>query len=147
MSSQKGFVWFEAESMCVVLEIQYSCVGKGFVRCAVDYSIFIKKSSTGFVFLVVYVDDILLIGSDTTGINETKQYLSQYFVTKDMGTPRYFLGIEFAYAKDRMVLSLRKYVLDILQETCLLGCKQENTPIDQSPSFWDSSSEAFEDVG
>ena len=57
------------------------------------------------MFLTVYVDDILLIGSDTTSTSETKQYLLQHFVTKDMETPRSFLGIEFAYAKDRIVLS------------------------------------------
>lgn len=38
-------------------------------------------------------------------------------------------------------------MLDILQETGLLRCKPENTPIDHNPSFWDSWSEAFEDVG
>ena len=56
-----------------------------------------------------------------------------------MGTLRYFLVIEFAYVKDMMVLSQRKYVL-------LSGCKLKNTPIDQSPSFWDSLAEVFEDV-
>ena len=86
------------------------------------------------MFLVVYVDDILLTGSNTTCISETKQFLWQHFVTKDMKKPQYFLGIEFAYAKDRMVLSQRKYVLDILQEMGLLECKPENTLL-ISPSF------------
>ena len=75
------------------------------MRCTVDHSVFIRKSSTDYVFLVVYVDDIPLTGNDTTGISKTKQFLSQHFVTKNMGKSRYFLGIEFAYVKDRMVLS------------------------------------------
>ncbi|XP_039135774.1 uncharacterized mitochondrial protein AtMg00810-like [Dioscorea cayenensis subsp. rotundata] len=44
-----------------------------------------------------------------------------------MGRPRYFLGIEFAYARGKMTLSQQKYVLDLLEETGLLGCKLEIT--------------------
>ena len=62
----------------------------------------------------MYVDDILvtIIGSDLTGIQRTKDYLQKYFVTKDMGRPKYLLDIEFAYTRDRMALSQRKYVLE-----------------------------------
>ena len=38
----------------------------------------------------MYVDDILLIGSDIVGINETKEYLTRYFVTMDMENPGIF---------------------------------------------------------
>ena len=65
------------------------------------------------VLLAVYVD-ILLTGSDVEGIRETKEYLGTHFVTKDMGKPWYFLSIEFAYAKEKIVLSHRNYVFDIL---------------------------------
>ena len=47
-----------------------------------------------------------------------------------MDRPKYFLGIEFAYAKGKMVLSQRNYALDLLQETGLTGCKLESTLID-----------------
>jgi len=51
------------------------------------------------VILAVYVDDILLTGSDSTDLAETKEYLKRYFVTKDMGKPRHLLGIEVVYKK------------------------------------------------
>ena len=44
----------------------------GFTRCAIDHSVFIKKNTNGCVLLAVYVDDIILTGSDTTGIREIK---------------------------------------------------------------------------
>ena len=78
--------------------------------------------------LAVYVDDILLIGSDTASIMETKEYLSKHFVTKNIGRPRYFLEIEFAYGKDKMVFTQRKYALDLLHETGLLGCRSDQNP-------------------
>ena len=53
-------------------------------------------------------------------------------MTKDLGRPRYFLEIEIAHAKDGIVLSQRKYVLDLLQESGMLGCKPVNSPVDSS---------------
>ena len=46
-----------------------------------------------------------------------------------------------------MLLSQRKYTLDILKEAGLLGCKPEATPIEQNPPFWDTTSAAYQDVG
>ena len=62
----------------------------GFKRCAVDHSVFYRRITNGCVLLAVYVDDILLTGSDTEGIRETKEYLGTHFVTKDIGKPWYF---------------------------------------------------------
>ena len=56
-----------------------------------------KKTKEGCVILTVYVDDILLTGSDTAGIAKTKHYLGSHFITKDMRRPRYFLRIEFVH--------------------------------------------------
>ena len=40
-----------------------------------------------------------MFGSDLSGIEETKEYLKWHFVTKDIGQPRYFLGIKIAHNK------------------------------------------------
>ena len=56
-----------------------------------------KKISIGYVVLAIYVDYIILIGSDETGISATKAYLQTHFAMRDLKTPRYFLGIDFAY--------------------------------------------------
>ena len=129
---QNPRAWFQKFSQLVL--------GNDFRQCVVDHSVSIKSSAADYVFLTVYVDDILLTGSDTTGIAETKEYQSTYFVTKDVGKLKYFFGIEFAYNKDKMALSQRKYVLDLLHETGLLGCKPESTLIEQNSPFWDKSS-------
>ena len=107
----------------------------GFHRYVVDHSVFYRKTNDGCVVLAVYADDILLTGSYAVAISATKEYLRRYFVTKDMDRPKYFLGIESAYSRERMSISQRKYTLDLLQETSLLGCKPESTPIEPSPPF------------
>ena len=51
---------------------------------------------------------------------------------KQLGDLKYFLGIEFARSKHGIFLSQRKYVLDLLAETGMLGCKPIDTPIEQN---------------
>ena len=63
----------------------------------IQITVFVRHTRSGIVVLVVYVDDILLTGSDSAGLVETKMYLKRYFVTKDMGHLKYFLGIKVAH--------------------------------------------------
>ena len=76
-----------------------------------------KKKSTCYVVLAIYVDDILLTSNDEAAISATKGYLQMHFAIRDLKTPRYFPGIEFAYQSGKLALSQRKYALDLLQET------------------------------
>ena len=64
--------------------------------------------------LVIYVDDIPVTESNGDGIEKVKEHLKIQIVTKDMGRSRYFLKIEITYIKHRVVLSQRKYALDLL---------------------------------
>ena len=69
-----------------------------------------------------------------------KDYFYQYLTIQDLGTLKYLLGIEFSYRPGKLVLNNQKYVLDILTEVKLLGCKSRASPIDSKPNFWDSTS-------
>jgi hypothetical protein len=80
--------------------------------------------------LAVYVDDIIITGDDEEEIKQLKKKLSKEFEVKDLGQLRYFLGIEIARSPKGIVLSQRKYVLDLLSETVMLGCRPASTPID-----------------
>ena len=63
-----------------------------------------------------------------------------HFATRDLQTPRYFLGIEFAYQLGKLALSQRKYALELLQVTRLLGCKPSTSPLEARPKFWNTDS-------
>ncbi|RVW51632.1 Retrovirus-related Pol polyprotein from transposon RE1 [Vitis vinifera] len=90
------------------------------------FSIWLETISSS----MVYVDDIVITGSDQNGIQKLKQHLFTHFQTKDLGKLKYFLGIEIAQSSSGVVLSQRKYALDILEETGMLGCKPVDTPMD-----------------
>jgi len=78
--------WFEKFSLTIS--------GIGFHRCHSDHSVFVRRTKSDIIVLTVYVDDIVLTGSDSAGLLGTKKYIKRHFMTKDMGRPKYFLRIE-----------------------------------------------------
>ena len=71
----------------------------------------------------MYVDDIVITGSDITGISSVKSFLHTQFHMKDLGMLKYFLGVEVNRSKRGIFLSQRKYVLDLLIEIGKLEAK------------------------
>ena len=120
----------------------------GMLRSTADHSVFYHHNSSGQCFyLVVYVDDLVITGSDQDGIQKPKQHLFTHFQTKDLGKLKYFLGIEIAQSKSGVVLSQRKYALDILEETGMLDCKSVDTPMDPNVKLVPGHGESFGDPG
>ena len=78
----------------------------GMIRSVSDHSVFYHHSSTGqCIYLIVYVDDIVIISSDQDGIQKLKQHLFNHFQTKDSGKLKYFIGIEVAQSNSGVVIS------------------------------------------
>ena len=93
------------------------------------------------------MDDIDITGSDQDGIQKLKQYLFSRFQTKDLGNLKYFLGIEVAQSNSRVVISQRKYTLDILVDTGILNCKPVDTPMDPNVKLVPGQEEPLQDPG
>ena len=71
-----------------------------------DHSVFYHHTSLGqCIYLIVYVDDIVITCSDHDGIRKLKQHLFSHFQTKDLGKLKYFLGIEIAPSNSGVVMS------------------------------------------
>ena len=71
-----------------------------------------------------------MTGSDQDGIQKLKQHFFSHFQTKDLGKLKYFLGIEVAQSNFGVVISQRKYTLDILADTGMFDCKPVDTHMD-----------------
>jgi hypothetical protein len=105
--------------------------GQGYQQGQSDHTMFFKIFEDGTkTILIVYVDDIILTGDNTVEIERLKGGLAAEFEVKDLGQIRYFLGMEVARSKKGISVSQRKYVLDLLAETGMLGCKPCDTPVD-----------------
>jgi len=96
-----------------LIEVLYA---RGYQHSANDYYLFHKKTAHSHIFLKVYVDDILVTGNDIEEIQSLKSYLDHTFKIKDLGEAHFFLGIEILPTKDDLVLTLRKFAKDLLEE-------------------------------
>lgn len=102
----------------------------GFTQSYNDSSLFTLNTSDSFTVLLVYVDDIVLTGNNDKQISNVKHYLSTQYHIKELGSLK-FLGLEIAQFSSGICLNQRKYTLDILTDTGLLGAKPSKIPIDQ----------------
>lgn len=75
-----------------------------------DHTLFIKKEGPKLTALIVYVDDIVVLGNNEVEVAQLKGSLAREFEIKDLGSLRYSLGIETAKAKQGISLSQRKYM-------------------------------------
>jgi hypothetical protein len=66
----------------------------GFVRSKVDHYIYSKEEGGHFIYVALYVDDILLIGNNMDAIKEVKKKLSSKFDMKDINVAKFILGME-----------------------------------------------------
>ena len=87
----------------------------GFQASKVDTSLFILSFGGAMIYLLVYVDDILLTGSDSTLLQRLITLLSSEFKLRDLGSAHFFLGIEVKSTSMGLLLSQHKYTLDIIQ--------------------------------
>lgn len=90
---------------------------------------FIKNTNQSFTALLIYVDDLILSGNDSTEISSITTALNSKFKIKYLGYLKYFLGLEIARSKYGIHICQRKYTLDILSECGLMASKPITTPM------------------
>jgi len=87
---------------------------EGYSQSTSDYSLFTLQHNTDFTAILVYVDDIILAGTSLTEFQRIKSILDAQFKIKDLGILKYLLGLEVAHSKEGILVSQRKYCLDLL---------------------------------
>lgn len=102
----------------------------GFTQSQSDITLFTKKTKTGFISLLVYVDDIAIASNNATDLAALKKLMSQELKIKDLGPMRFFLGLEIACSTKGISLCPRKYALNLLKDASLLACKPSSVPMD-----------------
>jgi hypothetical protein len=78
----------------------------GFKENVEDNCVYVKFKNGKYIFLILYVDDILLASSDISLLPETKKFLSSKFDMKNLGEASFVLGIEIHRNKSKWVLGL-----------------------------------------
>ncbi|XP_019188883.1 PREDICTED: uncharacterized protein LOC109183153 [Ipomoea nil] len=96
-------------------------------------------------YVLVYVDDILLLGNSPDMIDSVMTQLSSSFRIRDLLMHRFFLGIKASYVKDALVLSQQRYMTELLRKADIESCKQMSTPVSLVTSSTSTGSSLFDD--
>uniref|UniRef100_A0A1J3JG90 Putative mitochondrial protein n=1 Tax=Noccaea caerulescens TaxID=107243 RepID=A0A1J3JG90_NOCCA len=112
----------------------------GFQKIHGDHTLFLSLSvtDTTYMAILVYVDDIL--------ISDFVVSLRDHFKLHDLGEMKYFLGLEIARAASGISVGQHKYVLELLRDSGLTGCKPSSIPMDPSNKLSSESGEPLPDA-
>lgn len=142
---RKSLYGLRQASRCWFAKLTASLIRYGFIQSYSDYSLFTYHEGSNFLAVLVYVDDLIICGNNSSVISSFKTYLSHCFHMKDLGILKYFLGVEVARSTEGIFLCQRKYTLDILKETGLLGSRPSPTPIEQNHNLARATGDCLDD--
>jgi hypothetical protein len=103
-------------------------IATGFSRCHSDPNVYTKKVGSHLIILVLYVDDLILTGSDSKLLNHVKTSLKKKFEMTDLGFLHYFLGLQVLQTNEGIFLSQSKYACDLLGHFHMDDCKPTPSP-------------------
>ncbi|GKA35263.1 putative RNA-directed DNA polymerase [Tanacetum coccineum] len=107
----------------------------GFKGSKTDPSLFIYSRGDTLLYILVYVDDIIVTGNNKGTIDNIICQLGSAFALKDLGPLNYFLGIEIVPHVSGILLSQKKYILELLQSAGLSNCNPVSSPMVTSSSL------------
>ena len=90
---------------------------------------------------------MIITGNDLDCVASLKSVLDQRFGIKDLGSLKYFLGLEIARNKTNISLTQRKYALEVLKETGMTSCKPVQTPMEQQLKLSKGSGDLISNLG
>jgi hypothetical protein len=111
----------------------------GFKENVGNNCVYAKFKNGKYIFLILYVDDILLASSDVSLLLETKKFLSSNFDIKDLGEASFVLGIEIHRDRSKGVLGLsqKAYIEKVLKKFSMHKCSPSPAPIVKGDRYED----------
>eukprot|EP00253_Pinus_taeda_P018130 PITA_18130 len=111
-----------------------------------DATLFVKKVGKTVVYLVVYVDDLLMTGNNESYIASIKKELETSFEMIDLGYVHYYLGIKVTQHPMSIFLSQKKYIGDLLTRFGMTECNSLTTPMEKNLKLTSIEGKEFEDA-
>lgn len=102
----------------------------GFERCPYEHGVYTKRENGEVLIIAVYVDDLLVTGSNITVIEKFKKQMNSRFEMSDLGKLTYYLGIEVQQKEGYIELKQAGYARKILEKTGMSGCNPTKYPMD-----------------
>ncbi|GJS64190.1 retrotransposon protein, putative, ty1-copia subclass [Tanacetum coccineum] len=105
----------------------------GFSQNADEPCVYLKASGSNVTFLILYVDDILIMGNSIPMLQDVKSYLGRCFAMKDLGEAAYILGIKIYKDRSRRLIGLCQsaYIEKILKRFHMENSKRGSIPMQE----------------
>jgi histone deacetylase 1/2 len=104
----------------------------GFIPSKADTSLFYYSRGKYILYVLVYVDDIIVASSSQEATESLLRDLGRDFALKDLGDLHYFLGIQVKRLQDGILLSQERYAADILSRSGMNKARPVETPLSTS---------------
>lgn len=116
-------------------ELRSFLLSYNFINSRSDTSLFIYQHDGILAYFLVYVDDLIITGNDSSFLSGFIAAISRRFSVKDLGDLHYFLGVEVISTPKGLFLSQHKYIRDLLARTHMDSAKVVSTPLPTSGSL------------
>jgi hypothetical protein len=103
-------------------------------------SVFSSIIDKSVVYLIIYVDDILVVTASELALTKVKTLLSKLYKIKDLGIAEYFLGVKIEREHKQVKLTQESYTRGVLERYGMLESKPTSTPMVQSSDLMLKSS-------
>ncbi|GJU63091.1 retrotransposon protein, putative, ty1-copia subclass [Tanacetum coccineum] len=105
----------------------------GFTQNRDEPCVYLKSSGSNVTLLILYVDDILIMGNNIPMLQDVKSYLGRCFAMKDLGEAAYILGIKIYRDRSRRLISLCQsaYIEKILKRYHMENFKRGSIPMQE----------------
>nr|GEU64602.1 putative RNA-directed DNA polymerase [Tanacetum cinerariifolium] len=117
---QSGRMWYN--------RLSYYLISKGYKSNLICHCVFIKKTTSGFVTIDVYVDDLNIISTHKE-INEVVVHLKKEFEMKDLGKKKYCLGLQIEHMPNDTLVHQSNYIEKVLKCFNMDKAKYLSTPV------------------
>ena len=105
-------------------------IGLRFHKCSKEPSLYRREDKTSLLVVLVYIDELLVMGSSLAAIEEFKREMSSKFEMSGLGKLTYYLGIEVTQYDGGIELRQSRYALKVLEESGMSECNPTQAPME-----------------
>uniref|UniRef100_A0A2N9FH85 Reverse transcriptase Ty1/copia-type domain-containing protein n=1 Tax=Fagus sylvatica TaxID=28930 RepID=A0A2N9FH85_FAGSY len=117
----------------------------GFTASIANPSLFILQTPQATLYLLLYVDDIIITGTSQSFISDLISQLKTTFELKDLGPLHYFLDLQLQYHDQGFSVHQTKYATNLLNRFKMFNCKPSSTPYSSTTKLTKSNSPTLSD--
>jgi hypothetical protein len=112
------------------MKLDDTLLSLGFWRTPLKHAIYVRRNGNMQLVVGVYVDDLIITGSDRDNIRSFKEEMAAAFKMSDLGLLHYYLSIEVNQSASGISLSQGAYTMKILERSGMIGCNLCHVPME-----------------